>query len=101
MSGTGKNASERGTRLGSYRSYAFGEEGCGANQSVGRGQDETPGVGSMSPHLYKERKCGPAVRLPPLDGQDIMSRWPLDCWFFWWLPSCFLPWELLPGGTRI
>jgi hypothetical protein len=26
----------------------------------GRGQDETPGVGSMSPHLYKKRKGGPA-----------------------------------------
>jgi hypothetical protein len=30
---------------------------------VGRDKDENPGVGSMSPHLYKERKGGPATTL--------------------------------------
>jgi hypothetical protein len=39
----------------------FRVRGRGANQSVGRDQDENPGVGSMSPHLYKERKGGPAT----------------------------------------
>ena len=38
----------------------FGRGGHGANQSVGRDKDKSPGVGSMSPHLYKERKGGPA-----------------------------------------
>ena len=33
------------------------------NQSVGRGQDENPDAGFMSPHLYKERKGGPATGL--------------------------------------
>jgi hypothetical protein len=28
---------------------------------VGRDKDENPSVGSMSPHLYKERKGGPAT----------------------------------------
>jgi hypothetical protein len=31
------------------------------SQSVGRDQDENPGIGSMSSHLYKERKGGPAT----------------------------------------
>jgi hypothetical protein len=46
----------------------FGRGGHGANQSVGRDKDKSPGVGSMSPHLYKERKGGPApakVGQPP------------------------------------
>ena len=30
---------------------------------VGRDKDENPGVGGMSPHLYKERKGGPATTL--------------------------------------
>ena len=38
----------------------FRGRGRGANQSVERDQDENPGVGSMSPHLYKKRKGGPA-----------------------------------------
>ena len=33
------------------------------SQSVGRDQDENPGVGSMSSHLYKERKGGQATEL--------------------------------------
>ena len=40
----------------------FGRGGHGANQSVGRDKDKSPGVGSMSPHLYKERKGGPATK---------------------------------------
>jgi len=35
--------------------------GCGTGQSVGLDRDEDPGVGSMSPHLYKERKGGPGT----------------------------------------
>jgi hypothetical protein len=31
------------------------------NQSVWRDKDEIPGVGGMSPHLYKERKGGAAA----------------------------------------
>ncbi len=34
---------------------------------MGRGQDENPGVGSMSSHLYKERKGGPAADAGSLD----------------------------------
>jgi hypothetical protein len=35
--------------------------GRGANQSVGRGQDEDLDARCMSPHLYKKRKGGPAT----------------------------------------
>jgi hypothetical protein len=38
----------------------FRGRGRGANRSVGRGQNENPDASSMSPHLYKERKGGPA-----------------------------------------
>jgi hypothetical protein len=47
----------------SYRSYAFGEEGAVRINQWGENQDENPGVGSMSSHLYKERKGGPASDL--------------------------------------
>jgi hypothetical protein len=38
----------------------FRGRGRGTNQSMGRDQNENPGVGGMSPHLYKKRKGGPA-----------------------------------------
>jgi hypothetical protein len=44
----------------SYRSYAFWGRGCGTDQSNGARSRLNPGVGSMSSHLYKERKGGPA-----------------------------------------
>jgi hypothetical protein len=44
-----------------YRSYAVWEEGAAANQLVERGEAENPDAGSMSSHLYKERKGGPAT----------------------------------------
>ena len=52
--GTGAVAVEQLSEL------CFRGRGRGANQSVERDQDENPGVGSMSPHLYKKRKGGPA-----------------------------------------
>jgi hypothetical protein len=38
-------------------------------ESIGGGdQDENPGVGSMSPHLYKEREGGPGTNIPIANG---------------------------------
>ncbi len=44
----------------SYRSYAFGEKGAVRINQWG----EIKLTGSMSPHLYKERKGGPSTRRP-------------------------------------
>ena len=41
----------------------FRGRGRGANQSVGRGQDENRAASGMSPHLYKKRKGGPATNI--------------------------------------
>jgi REP element-mobilizing transposase RayT len=43
--------------------FCFRGRGRGANQSVGRGQDENPRPGCMSPHLYKKRKGGPSTNI--------------------------------------
>jgi len=41
----------------------FRGSGRGANQSVGRGQAKNRDASGLSPHLYKERKGGPATGL--------------------------------------
>ena len=54
--------------------------GRGANQSVGGGQDENPDASSMSPHLYKERKGGPAPYDFVLDGSNPLDEYQGSVW---------------------
>jgi hypothetical protein len=65
----------------------FRGRGRRKNQSVGRGQDEGPHAGGMNPHLYKERKGGPATYHPSI----TTGWWPT-------LPLALASWQSPTGS---